>query len=342
MILALLLLLTPATALADRAEVLDAIAKTEIEMLHADEQLRGAAARVRTLEEELEALEGQLEALNERLAEREERLALRLRAMYRARHRGFLPLLFSASSPHELLRNARSLWWIVKADHRSVDRWQADRLEAEALAARIEEERQQLLVRAGTVYTKREELKTLREARQAQLGSLPVASRKRSRVIEEAASRAVDVSIDLRKEKPPELEVDTATPSSTFEQQRGLLPLPAVGSIVPSGRGIALLASAGDPIRAVHGGRVSKVLHIRGYGLVAIVDHGDGWHTVYGHADGFDVGPGERVASGQVLGRVGETGSLEGPRLHFEVRHQRSAEDPLDWLRVPSGVRVSR
>ncbi len=340
MILALLLLLTPATALADRAQVLDEIAKTEIEMLHADEQLRGAAARVRTLEEELTVLEAQLGALEGRLEEREERLALRLRAMYRARHRGFLPLLFSARSPHELLRNARSLWWIVKADQQSVDDWQADRAEAKTLSERIQAERDQLLVRAGTVYTQREELKTLREARQAQLGSIPVSAHKRSRVIEESASRAVDVSIDLRTEKPPELAVEAAAPTSTFELQRGLLPLPAVGTIVGSGRGVAMLASAGDPIRSVHGGRVSKVLHIRGYGLVAIVDHGEGWHTVYGHAEGFDVGPGERVLSGQVLGRVGETGSLEGPRLHFEVRHQRSAQDPMDWLKVPPGVRT--
>ena len=103
---------------------------------------------------------------------------------------------------------------------------------------------------------------------------------------------------------------------------------------------IDLFAPAGSSIRAVADGLVSKVLTIRGFGLVAIVDHGDGWHTVYGHAGSFSVSAGERVSSGQILGAVGESGSTHGPRLHFEVRSAREAEDPLDWLKVPAGIRV--
>ena len=118
--------------------------------------------------------------------------------------------------------------------------------------------------------------------------------------------------------------------------------MPAVGAVRRAGRGVAILADEGEPIRAVADGEVAKILEIAGFGNVLILRHGDGWSTVYGHAESYSVRPGEQVRSGAVVGVVGSTGSLEGPRLHFEVRQGTGPEDPLDWLRVPPGISVQR
>lgn len=322
--------------------VRDELERIEIELLHADEQLRGATARVREIEASIERRRGELQELEIQLAEREAHMGRRLRAMYRMRHRGFLPLLFSARSPHELLRNARSLWWIVRADEDALADFVASREAVTEAQAQLDADRARLLQRAGEVYARREEARAEQLGLRATAGapSTPRTTR-RSRVVTEAPAQRMDVRLDGSvAEEPPELAVEELVPTSTFERARGLLPLPATGTIERSGRGVDILAPEGAAVRAVADGVVSKVLTIRGFGLVAILDHGDGWHTVYGHGAAFSVAAGERVSSGQVLGTVGDPGATHSPRLHFEVRNAQEAEDPLDWLKVPAGLRI--
>jgi septal ring factor EnvC (AmiA/AmiB activator) len=74
----------------------------------------------------------------------------------------------------------------------------------------------------------------------------------------------------------------------------------------------------------------------RGYGRIVILDHGDGYFTVSGHPDALDVAVGELVGEGDDLGTVGETGSLSGPRLYFEIRQGAEPLDPAEWLESPS------
>ena len=86
-------------------------------------------------------------------------------------------------------------------------------------------------------------------------------------------------------------------------------------------------------IRAVSAGTVLYRGWLKGYGNLVILDHGQGYYTLYAHASEVLTGEGEQVKPGQPIARVGETGSVEGPRLYFEVRYQGRAEDPQIWLR---------
>jgi septal ring factor EnvC (AmiA/AmiB activator) len=72
----------------------------------------------------------------------------------------------------------------------------------------------------------------------------------------------------------------------------------------------------------------------RGYGKLVILDHGDEYFTLSGHLADIRVEVGDEVESRGVIGTVGDTGSLSGPRLYFEVRHGREPQDPRKWLRV--------
>jgi murein DD-endopeptidase MepM/ murein hydrolase activator NlpD len=97
--------------------------------------------------------------------------------------------------------------------------------------------------------------------------------------------------------------------------------------------GIDIEAPEGTPIRAVAPGSVAYRGWLKGYGNLLVLDHGDGYYTLYAHASQILVDEGDQVKGGELIGRVGETGSVEGPRLHFEVRSQSRAEDPQLWLR---------
>ena len=130
-------------------------------------------------------------------------------------------------------------------------------------------------------------------------------------------------------------------------RERGQLPWPAEGRVVGEfgpqthprfgtetlRSGIDIEAPEGTAIRAVAAGTVAYRGWLKGYGNLVVLDHGDGYHTLYAHAAQVLVDEGDQVKGGALIGRVGETGSVEGPRLYFEVRHRGRAEDPELWLR---------
>ncbi len=120
----------------------------------------------------------------------------------------------------------------------------------------------------------------------------------------------------------------------------GQLPWPVTGWVSsPFGfrdgrmhEGVDIAADSGDPIKAVSGGHVVFAGTQDGYGFTVIIDHGNGISTLYGHCSKLLVKNGERVASGQLIARVGSTGRSSGPHLHLEVRVNGVPHDPLQCL----------
>ena len=80
-------------------------------------------------------------------------------------------------------------------------------------------------------------------------------------------------------------------------------------------------------------GQVRYAGWFRGYGKLVILDHGEEYFTVSGHLAEIEVEAGDEVSGGQEVGTVGETGSLSGPRLYFEIRRGSEPLDPREWLR---------
>jgi murein DD-endopeptidase MepM/ murein hydrolase activator NlpD len=97
--------------------------------------------------------------------------------------------------------------------------------------------------------------------------------------------------------------------------------------------GINIAAPRGAPFLAAENGVVAYVgSELKGYGQLVLVKHADGWVTAYAHADTVAVRLGETVRRGQAIGRIGETGAVDQPQLHFEIRKGTNAVDPLQML----------
>ncbi|RIK91552.1 MAG: hypothetical protein DCC71_25080, partial [Proteobacteria bacterium] len=159
----------------------------------------------------------------------------------------------------------------------------------------------------------------------------------------EAAARALEEKIASLGEEALPAPVAPAIP---FAQLRGKLLAPVEARVVRRfGReidaefhtqvfhkGVDFGAPLGAPVRAVAAGTVRFAGWFRGYGRMVILDHGDRFYSVSGHLDALRVENGASVAAGEVIGTVGDTGSLSGPRLYFEIREGSQAVDPLRWL----------
>jgi LysM repeat protein len=96
--------------------------------------------------------------------------------------------------------------------------------------------------------------------------------------------------------------------------------------------GIDIGAPEGTPIRAIEKGEVIYSDQLRGYGNIVIVRHAGGFISVYAHNEANLVREGQAVSRGEFIARVGNTGRVSGPHLHFEIRKNNAAQDPLRYL----------
>lgn len=98
--------------------------------------------------------------------------------------------------------------------------------------------------------------------------------------------------------------------------------------------GVDLIAKQGDPIKAAASGIVTMSQDLGNYGEMVEVDHGDGWKTRYGHMSKRLAIVPAKVAAGQVIGLVGNTGRSDGPHLHFEIFHNGKIVDPERFMKL--------
>ncbi len=152
-------------------------------------------------------------------------------------------------------------------------------------------------------------------------------------------------NIILQLERAPKAS-PLPPPSTPFAQLQGRMIWPASGKIiarfgqyrhpelktVTENIGIDIQAGAGSPVKVVAGGRVTVITWQRGRGNIVIVSHYGGYYTVYTHLEEIQVDLDDEVQMGQNIGTVGESGSLKGPMLHFEIWQGEDKLDPEAWL----------
>jgi septal ring factor EnvC (AmiA/AmiB activator) len=160
----------------------------------------------------------------------------------------------------------------------------------------------------------------------------------------EAAARALEETLQTLGSSPGRTRAKRDGVS--FSSRKGKLEPPVSGSIVRSfgevvdaqfrtktfRKGVDFSADSGTPVRAVAAADVRFAGWFRGYGKIVILDHAERFFTISGHLDSIDVAVGDQVEEGGRVGSVGETGSLSGPRLYFEIRQGSEALDPVEWF----------
>jgi septal ring factor EnvC (AmiA/AmiB activator) len=133
---------------------------------------------------------------------------------------------------------------------------------------------------------------------------------------------------------------------SSFLRQKGRLSIPVNGKIVSrygtsqNGNyksftfqsGVDIKVERGEPVRSVFKGEVMFAQWLKGYGNLVIINHGDNYYTLYAHVEEIFRKKGERVDTGEVIATAGDTGSIKGVRLHFEVRHHGKPVNPMQWI----------
>ncbi|MBO6851938.1 MAG: peptidoglycan DD-metalloendopeptidase family protein [Marinobacter sp.] len=147
----------------------------------------------------------------------------------------------------------------------------------------------------------------------------------------------------LREVEEAIASIPSPNESKPFKSLRNKLPWPAKGKVFSNfgdryadgklrRNGLMMNTAEDADIRAIHYGRVVFANWLRGFGLMTIVDHGDGYMTLYGHSSSLFTSPGDWVDAGEAIAAAGRTGGTEDPALYFEIRHNGKPVNPRGWL----------
>ena len=216
--------------------------------------------------------------------------------------------------------------------------------------------RQQDQAQLATVLKTIEETlaRQAREAEEARLKAEQIARQKALLAAQEAEQRRQRETAQTPDQPPPApvrslpgpmVSSAGQTSGGAFASARGKLPWPVDGRLLArygetrgddartKWDGVMISASAGSQVHAVHGGRVVFADWLRGAGLLVILDHGNGYLSLYGHNQTLLKSAGDVVKAGETIATVGTSGGQDTPALYFAIRQQGKPTDPSQWCR---------
>ena len=308
------------------------------------------ASKLNRLTQELKSTQKTLNSLKKKrhklLAESElqaRQIAEQVRAAYGIGHSEYLKVLLNLEQPAELSRTLRYYDYFNKARAEQIEQYTATARQLEQNETQINEQMINLQRSRQALEEQHQALKESKKQRQVVLTSLQsdisqkgkelskmLADRER---LEELLSEVEEAIADL--DLP-----DATTPIKTL---KGKLPWPTQGKVVRSfgsrdkesgsrWNGVLIRAKEGSEVHAVHYGRVVFSDWLRGFGLLLIIDHGNGYMSLYGHNQSLFKETGDWVSTNDIISSVGNSGGQKSAGLYFEIRRNGKPENPKRWI----------
>jgi len=308
---------------------MNSVNKVKKSIAEVDKKLSGAEQKINELESRRDVIRGRLDK--------------RLRAIYKMREGTFLKVIFSSLSSEDLGKRYKYMSMVMASDRALIK-------EYEASLFKLEEERDRYDALKTEMEGQRKKLQ-----KSSYLASLELDGKKRLlggikkekknhlamvKELEDAAEELKGLLSTIRKSG------SFQAPSGGFLASKGYLKMPVNGEVVSRygkvshpefktvtfNNGIVIDSEFGTSVRNVFSGKVAFVGWLKGYGQIVIVDHGEGFYTLYGYLAEVLKEKGDFVQKGDELGKVGVSGTNDDPGLYFEVRQKGTPKDPATWL----------
>ena len=329
--------------------VLESIQELDARLMQSRLERQEIGRKLKQKDHELEEINANLASLRTRMGERRRSILARLRVQYMEGRMGALKVLLASDSYADLHRRFQYLSAVSRREYELLRDYQND-------AQRMEQVEQQRAAARDAMLSLKEDtehkLSEIQEGkRRKNLFLAKITDEKESydRMVAELERSAGRVDALLKELLEQRTKMATAQLKQRGGKSHTLLGQflwPADGDIVAHfGRqkhpqfntyvhrkGIDIRTPEGSGIRAVMAGTVAFADWLKGYGLVAILDHANGFFSLYAHASALVVKSGDHVQAGQTIGTTGDTGMTNDNTLYFELREGAEPVDPLIWL----------
>jgi septal ring factor EnvC (AmiA/AmiB activator) len=331
-----------------RESVLQGIQSLDERLVRYRQDHHDISKKVRKKDREIGKITEQLGTMRVSIQERRDAILARLRVQFMEGRFWYVKALFAAGSYADFHRRSQYLSAVSQKDYELLGAFRAD------LARMEQAERQRAEARAGMVVFKESiekklaDIRSLQKEKKVYLTKITQEKDSYTRAVEElerSASRVDNLLRELENRRRA-LAMRPSTVPALPRGAKGALPWPADGQVVSffgrqkhptfntyvHRKGIEIRTTEGSFIHAVMPGSVVYADWLKGYGLVIILDHANGFFSLYAHASKILAKVGERVAEGHPIGETGDTGMIGENTLYFELREGAEPVDPLQWL----------
>ena len=316
--------------------------KVEVEASQLTGNLRKLGKEIRTVVAELSILKQQETDLQARIVQQADVIAEQIAAAHKLGDQEPIKLLLNQEDPQQIARVFKYYDYFLQARSEKIASYMNDVKSLTEVIARISSQQLALKRSQSDLKNGQEKLRgrvAKRSVTLKQLDASLVSDKKKLGSLQRERSELEEILSAVE-----EAVADMTLPSNykPFLSRKGKLSWPLKGRVAHSygsqrsgelrWEGWLISASAGTAVNAVHNGRIVFSNYLRGFGLLAIVDHGDGYMTLYAHNQELLKDTGDWVQSNELVARAGDTGGLNKPALYFEIRSQGKPADPKVWL----------
>lgn len=325
--------------------ILSTLQRIDLNIKSQEKELQQIADQITGIQVDILSLSKELTALKDKLSRKKTYLKERLRVLYRQHYGGYALILFTAKDQQDLIRKSRYVSLIANHDATLIATYRNELRQLDEKKQRLEILRDKLDESRDAAAEKKKGLITERSRKDRILATIRSKRSTYEKAIRELETSSKELQEMIRKMK--EQSIPGNVTGKGFRSLKGRLPWPVSGEVVaPFGQykdpkfnitmfknGIEIRTRPGDKPRAVAGGRVVYADWFKGYGLLLIIDHGDGYHSLYGNLSEIFHSTGAIISKGTVVGETGDARLMNFPTLYFEIRFKGKPVDPLEWLK---------
>ncbi|KKN21337.1 hypothetical protein LCGC14_0926340 [marine sediment metagenome] len=327
----------------DRSAAERQLADVERTISRLTRERRSLREQVKEQQQRLVELQGEEQKLTQTLERQRESLKKQIRTAWMEGDAPALKVLLNEIDPDNIARTMTYYEYLSQNTITRLEAFHKNLKDLQVTRASVQSTRAELAKTEKGVAQRQKELESSRQDRKKTLASLNQDIRSRRNEKDELESDRKRLENLLSEVQQAIATIPSPNESEPFSSLRNKLPWPAQGKVVSrfgdkyaEGKlrrnGLLIQTKEEAEVKAIHYGRVVFANWLRGFGLITIIDHGDGYMTLYGHSSSLFTSPGDWVAAGQAIALTGRTGGTENPALYFEVRHNGKPDNPGRWL----------
>ena len=300
--------------------------------------------QIKSYKQELPKLKKGKQTLENKLANKQHDLAKQIRNSYIMGRQNYLKMLLNQQEPATLTRTLVYYDYINKSKTKQIQQITAKVEEINLITHNIKQQTDALETNLDLQVAEKKAIELNYKSRQELISRLntQISNKTKKRIrIEQNIQNLVNL-LDKLERKEQQKPVSLANPIN-FSKLRGKLSWPVKGKLVKrygtsrhigslKWQGIVIAAPKGKEIRAVSDGLVVFADWLRGFGLLMIIDHGDGYMSLYGQNDSLLKSEGYTVHRNEIIASAGSSGGISENGLYFEIRHKGKPTNPIKWL----------
>lgn len=328
----------------ERSRMEQLLEETERNMLATQARLQDVQGRLAATRTELNQLRVRKAYLEGQQREQSSRLEALLVSVYKSGQQTPLKALLAPESLAQGQRMMTFYQYFNAAQLAELRQYEQTLIALREVETTIQTRQRDLELQNQQVVTENNQLLASRNQRQQVLARLSQEATSQAEQLARKEAERQQLEALLREVEAAIENIAFGLDEQPFLQRRGQMALPVEGDIRIRYRernpstglvydGLFIAANAGASVKAIHYGRVVFADWLRGYGLLVIIDHGQGYLSLYGRNESLSSAVGDWVRAGETIAQVGDTGGFDEPGLYFEIRHNGATTNPQPWLR---------